>query len=54
MLLSSGKRKEAFLVLENYSRAYCCKRCRIIYGSDLRIEDGYCPRCSSKLKRENK
>jgi rubrerythrin len=47
-LLSDLQKKEAEEILKNYKKAYCCKVCGVIFGSDLKEECSLCPICLSK------
>jgi len=49
-LLSPEQKKEAEFILVNYKKAFCCKKCGVIFGSDYDDENGHCPLC---LKKEN-
>jgi rubrerythrin len=51
-MLSDTQKKEAEDILTNYKKAYVCKVCGIIFGSDLKIEDDICPRCNLKVKKK--
>lgn len=51
-MLTDTQKKEAEFVLEEYDNAYCCKRCNKIYGSDLKVEDGFCPICIKKVNKK--
>jgi len=51
MVLSDEQKKEAELILESYKKAYCCKKCGVLFGSDLIKENSYCPSCNKKLKK---
>lgn len=52
MILQKEERNKACEVLIDYKFAYCCSKCRVIYGSDLIDNIGLCPNCQSKLKNK--
>jgi len=48
-LFSDKEKKEVELILKYYKKAYHCKKCGDIFGSDLIKEDKICPNCLKKI-----
>lgn len=54
-VLNNTQKKQAIQLLSIYKYIYVCNECGIIYGTDKKENKNiYCPKCSLKIKKEDK
>lgn len=50
-MLNKKQKEEALDTSKYFRYPFSCRKCRVIFGSDSRDNNGLCPRCQKKMKK---
>lgn len=51
--LSDKEKKEFEDFSKYYENCYMCRKCNVVFGSDLSIEDAICPSCKKEKEKDD-